>query len=152
VGIAGRLGGHVTAVCSTRDVDRVTALGADVVIDRKQADPFATASPYDVAFDTPAAYSFGRCAPVLSPGGTYVTTLPGASLLAGMLQALFSSRRCRFVQVASRRADLELVGSWLSEGMEVPIDSRHRLADLAAALQRQKDRGRSGRVVVDVAG
>jgi hypothetical protein len=68
-----------------------------------------------------------------------------------MVRALFSSKRCNFVQVASKQADLELVGSWLSTGLEVPIDSVHKIANLADALKRQTDPGRTGRVVVDVA-
>jgi NADPH:quinone reductase-like Zn-dependent oxidoreductase len=151
VGIGKRLGGHVTAVCSTKDVERAKALGADAVIDRKKADPLDTESSYDVVFDTPAVYSFGRCAKILRAGGTYVTTLPDVALVTGMAHALFTTKRCRFVQVASKRADLELVGRWLSDGLEVPIDSRHAIADLDAALKRQIDRGRVGRVVVDVA-
>ncbi len=152
VGIGKRLGGHVTAVCSTKDVYRVEALGADEVIDRERSDPLAARSEYDVVFDTPAVHSFARCSAILRTGGTYVTTLPDASLIAGIARALFTSKRCRFVQVASRRADLELVGGWLSDGLEVPIDSRHRIADLAIALERQSDRDRVGRVVVEVAG
>ena len=129
----------------------VEALGADVVIDRRKSDAFDTESAYDVVFDTPAVHSFGRCAKILRSGGTYVTTLPDAALVTGMARALFTSKRCCFVQVASKRADLELVGSWLSDGLKVPIDSRHKIADLGAALKRQADRGRLGRVVVDVA-
>lgn len=151
VGIGKRLGGHVTAVCSTKDVERIEALGADAVIDRKKSDPLDADSAYDVVFDTPAVHSFGRCAKILRAGGTYVTTLPDAALVTGMARALFTSKRCRFVQVASKRADLELVGGWLSDGLDVPIDSRHPIANLSAALRRQTDRGRVGRVVVDVA-
>ena len=151
VGIGKRLGGHVTGVCSTKDVERVQALGADEVIDRKKSDPLGVESAYDVVFDTPAAYSFDRCTKILRAGGAYVTTLPDAALITGMVRALFSSKRCHFVQVASKRADLELVGGWLSDGLDVPIDSRHRIADLDAALLRQTDHGRVGRVVVDVA-
>ena len=151
IGIGKRLGGHVTGVCSTKDVKRVEALGADVVIDRKWANPLDAESAFDVVFDTPAVQSFSRCAKSLRPGGTYVTTLPGAALVTGMARALFTSKRCRFVQVASKRADLELVGGWLSDGLEVPIDSRYKIADLATALRRQTERGRSGRVVVDIA-
>lgn len=47
--------------------------------------------------------------------------------------------------------DLELVGEWLGSGLAVPIDSRHKVTDLAVALRRQTERGRVGRVVVDVA-
>jgi NADPH:quinone reductase-like Zn-dependent oxidoreductase len=151
VGIGKRLGGHITGVCSTKDVDRVEALGADVVIDRSQSDPLDAEAAYDVVFDTPAVHSFSRCAKILDAGGTYITTLPDAALITGMVRTLFTSKRCRFVQVASKRADLELVGRWLSDGLEVPIDSRHKVADLGAALRRQSDRGRVGRVVVDVA-
>ena len=151
VGIGKRLGGHVTAVCGTKDVERVEALGADAVVDRTKSDPLDAESAYDVVFDTPAVYSFGRCAKTLQAGGTYVTTQPDAALVTGMARALFTSKRCRFVQVASKRADLELVGEWLSDGLDVRIDSRHKIADLGAALKRQTDRGRVGRVVVDVA-
>ncbi len=153
VGIGKRLGGHVTGVCSTRDVERVEALGADAVIDRKKSDPLDAESAYDVVFDTPAAYSFGRCAKVLRAGGTYITTLPGLPLATGLARALFTSKHCRFIQVASKREDLELIGGWLADGLDVPIDSRHRIADLGAALERQvdRDRDRVGRVVVNVA-
>lgn len=151
IGIGKRLGGHVTAVCSTRNIELVEALGADVVIDRKKSDPLETKPAYKVVFDTPAVYSFGRCTHILESGGAYVTTLPNTALVTGMGRALFSSKRCYFVQVASRRADLELVGDWLSDGLEIPIDSRYKIADLGAALERQTDRDRIGRVVVDVA-
>jgi NADPH:quinone reductase-like Zn-dependent oxidoreductase len=142
---------HVTGVCSSKDVERVKALGADAVIDRKKADPLDAESAYDVVFDTPAVHSFGRCVKVLRTGGSYVTTLPGGTLVTGMARALFTSKHCRFVQVASKRADLELVGGWLVDGLEVTIDSRHKIADLGTALKRQTDSGRVGRVVVDIA-
>ncbi|KAA3618350.1 MAG: NAD(P)-dependent alcohol dehydrogenase [Calditrichaeota bacterium] len=151
VGIAKRLGAHVTAVCSTKDVERVTALGADLVIDRKKSNPLESESEYDLVFDTPAVHSFGSCAKTLKAKGTYVTTLPGPELISGMIKAIFSSKNCRFVAVVSKSADLELVGEMLNDGMMVPIDSRHKIADLGVALKRQTDPARSGRVVVDVA-
>ena len=141
----------MSAVCSTKDVERVAALDADTVLDRKKVDPLAGESLYDVVFDTPAVHSFGRCARVLKKGGAYVTTLPGVALVAGMARALFSSKRCHFVKVASKQKDLELVGMWLGDGLEVPIDSLFPIAELGAALNRQRDRARTGRVIIDVA-
>ncbi len=151
VGIAKRLGAHVTAVCSTRDVERVKELGADVVIDRNNSDPLAGEVRYDVIFDTPAVHSYGACARLLNTGGGYVTTLPSAALFTGKVRTLFSSKHCHFVAVNSKRIDLELISGWLEDGLELPIDSQHRIADLGAALERQVDKSRSGRVVVDVA-
>lgn len=151
IGIGKRLGAHVTGVCGAKDVDRVRELGADEVIDRSTADPLTAETGYDVVFDTPAAYSYGQCSSSLRPGGAYVTTLPDAALITGRLASVFSSKRCHFVQVASRRKDLELVGDWLADGLELSIDSRHKIADLDQALERQAAGDRTGRVAVDVA-
>lgn len=152
VGVGKRLGAHVTGICSTRDVGRVEALGADEVVDRKQTDPLAIDGRFDVIFDTPSAYSYASCAHLLAPGGTYVATLPGPGMLWGKLATLFSSKRCSFVVVTSRRADLERLGGWLADGLEVPIDSRHPISALGAAMDRQTQRDRAGKVVIDVAG
>lgn len=80
-----------------------------------------------------------------------MTTMPGVGLVVGQVSALLSSKRCRSVQVAPKRADLDLVGGWLSDGLVVPIDSRHKIADLDTALSRQHEPDRVGRVVVEVA-
>ena len=151
VGIAGRLGARVSGVCSTKDVERVAGFGANEVLDRKKVDPLAGRDLYDVVFDTPAVHSFGSCSKTLKKGGAYVTTLPGLALITGMARALLTSKRCHFVQVASKQKDLELVGGWLSDGLKVPIDSEFPVSELQAALDRQKDRARAGRVVVAVA-
>lgn len=150
-GIGKRLATNITGVCSTKDVEHVKSLGADTVIDRKKSNPLDAKNTYKVVFDTPAVYSFNECAANLKEGGAYITTLPNMALITGLAHAVFTSKRCYFVQVASRQADLELVGSWLSDGLEVPIDSRYKIANLDEALKRQTDRGRVGRVAVDVA-
>ncbi len=76
VGIAKRLGAHVTAVCSTYAVDMVRGLGADRVVDRTKERFLDGEGGFDVVLDTPATYSFGACRRLLARGGTYVTLLP----------------------------------------------------------------------------
>lgn len=151
VGIGKRLGAEVVGVCSTPDVDRVKELGADRVIDRKKDDALADDARYHMVFDTPAVHSYGACVGVLEPDGAYVTTLPSPGLVVGMLRTLFSSRSCSFIAVASVRADLERLGEWLADGLQVPIDSRVPVGELSTALRRMTEKGRRGRVVVDVA-
>ncbi len=152
VGIAKRLGAHVTAICSAADGERVKALGADEIIDYRSEDPLGDEPAFDVVFDTPAIHTFAQCANILLPGGNYITTLPNAALVTGKLSTLFSSKSCHFIQVASKQEDLELVATWLSDGLQVPIDSAYAVADLAEALARQESRDRKGRVVVTVDG
>lgn len=156
VGVAKRLGAaFVAGVCSTKDVDRVKALGADVVIDREKQDPLGASElqehAFDVVLDTPAAYSYGKCAHLLSNTGAYVSTLPKVSLFAGQARTLFGSRKCSLVTVKSKQADLELVGDWLADGLKVPIDATYKIADLNEANEHRMSHATSGVVVIDVA-
>lgn len=152
VGVAKKLGAVVTAVASPRVLDLVKGLGADQVVARAHGEPLGLDGPFDVVFDTPAAYGYVACRRLLSPRGVYVTTLPTGSLVVGKLMTLFSRRRARVLIVKSLRADLERLAGWLAEGLEVPIDSRFSVADGGRAIDRLAQGGMRGRVVVDVAG
>ena len=68
--------------------------------------------------------------------------------------ALMAGKRCRFAQVQSKRDDLELLGQWIADGMELPIlvESRFPVRNLGEALQKRLDPARSGAIVVDVQG
>ncbi|MDB4955755.1 MAG: qor 4 [Myxococcales bacterium] len=150
VGVARSLGAKVTAVCSTYAVDFVRELGADEVIDRKQQDPLAAKGPFEVVFDTAAAYSYASTRHMLTSDGAYVTTLPSAAWFGGKILAAASKRRCHMIIVASRRADLELLATWMAGGMRVPIDSRFPVRELGKALERQGRGEVRGRVAIDV--
>lgn len=156
VGIAKRLGAQVTAVCSAKDIQRVKNLGADVVLDRAQVDVFsAEDNPpklYDLIFDTPAKYSALQCFKHLNPKGSYVTTLPSFSLVAGKFVSLFNGKTSAFVECAPQRKDLELVGEWLADGLIVEIDSTFPIRDMQSALARHGDSSKVGRVVIEVSG
>lgn len=150
VAVAKRLGAHVTAVCSTSSVDFVRELGADEVIDRTKEDLRTRAGDYRAVFDTPDVSSFGETSHLLADGGTYVTTLPSLRFVTGKLRSLVSSKRCAFVVVASKAADLNQLGRWLSDGMPVPIEARYSVKDAAAAIEAMRSRGRRGRIAVKV--
>jgi len=152
IGVARKLGARVTAACTPAAADFVRGLQPDEVVTRAHGEPIGLDGPFDVVFDTPAAYGYVACRRMLAPHGAYVTTLPTGALVVGKLMTLMSSRRAALLVVKSRREDLELLGRWLAEGMAVPIDSRFRVADAGRAIDRLGQGGMRGRVVVDVAG
>ena len=153
VRIAKRLGAaKVTAVCSTKDVKRVKSLGADEVIDRTKGEDPLVQRKYDVIFDTPNALPVRRSLGALASGGSYVATLPSWGLLGAFLLALFVSKKVTMIGCKSKKEDLELIGSWLEDGLEVTVDSYYRVIKLEEAVARQSDRSKLGRVVVDVEG
>lgn len=71
--LAKSFGAHVTAVCSTTNVDLVQSLGTDKVIDYKKEDFTKGKEQYDVIFDAVGKTSKSVCKKLLKPGGKYVT-------------------------------------------------------------------------------
>jgi len=152
IGVAKRLGASVAAVCSTHAVEFVRSLGADSVIDRRHEDPLKGRGPFDVVFDAAAAYSYAACRHLLAANGAYVSTLPNAGLVIGKLLTLLSSQRCATITVKSTRLDLELLASFVREGLQVPIDASFPVHALALAFARLQKGDMRGRVSIQVEG
>jgi NADPH:quinone reductase len=153
IGVAQKLGGRVTAICATHAVDFVKELGADEVIDRLKVDPLQTVrGPFNVVFDTAAAFSWKLTRHFIEKGGAYVTTLPSLIFFRDKLVSIISSTRAHFVIVKPRTQDLDLLGSWLGLGLKVPIFQTVKVKDVAAGLKRLQEGKVQGRIAVDVAG
>merc|ERR1711976_1145478 len=123
--------------------------GADLVLDRTtQSDKiFPKDTKYDVIFDTPSKYSPWRSFQYLNRRGVFVVTLPSMGLL------LFNGKKAAFVECHSKRQDLELVGGWLSNGsLKIDVDSTYAVKDIRKALERQGNKAKVGRVVIQVEG
>ncbi len=73
VQIANGIGAHVTAVCSSSNVDLVKSLGANVVIDYTRDDFTKSPVTYDVVFDAVGKTSKSSCKILLKPNGKYVS-------------------------------------------------------------------------------
>jgi hypothetical protein len=63
--------------------------------------------------------------------------------------SLFARTRVHLVNVKSRPADLELLASWLEQGLEVPLAATIPVRDLAKGLAQLQRSG--GRIAVRVA-
>jgi len=66
-------GAHVTAVCSTANVNLVKSLGADVVVDYTQEDFTKMRSRFDMIFDAVGKSSRSACKKLLKPGGKFMS-------------------------------------------------------------------------------
>ena len=74
VQLAKMQGAEVTAVCSTRHLDTVRALGADRVIDYTATDFTQSDDAYDVVYDAVSKLPAARAKAVLKKGGIYLST------------------------------------------------------------------------------
>ena len=167
IGIAHQLhAGTVTAVCSSKDVAKVKALGANKVIDRtkttlqslnldNQSYP-SRHTLYNVIFDASGKYEFSDLKHLLAPGGRMVSTeVHIDSMLLGSwwYPLVCSGKSSKFIPCHATKQDLELVARWVEQkSVRVSIDSEFKVSDFAKAWERQNDRNKNGRVLIKVQG
>jgi NADPH:quinone reductase-like Zn-dependent oxidoreductase len=144
VQIAKAHGAYVTGVCSTRNVDLVRSLGADVVLDYTKTD-FLQAGPYDVILDNVGNRPLHKLARGLKPGGTLVAVAggKGGRLLGGMSRKFWAPRLNRLVKpriltftARVTKADMLALKQLVESGKVKPvIDRRYRLDEAPDAIR-----------------
>lgn len=161
VQIAKALGAHVTAVCSTRNVEMVRSLGADVVIDYSTKDFTRSGQRYDLILDVAANRSLAACRRVLSPTGKLVGVgaAKGGRAMAPILlrilgQALFSrfaKQKMGSFMAKNSKDDLLVLKGLIEAGKVKPvIDRTYQLSETADALRYLEEGHARGKVVITV--
>ena len=158
VQLAKHLGAHVTAVCSTRNVEIVRALGPDAVIDYTQEDFTRSGETYDVILDAVCKHSFRRCRRSLAAGGAYVSLDPGfmwhVPLLA-LLTARLGDKKVLLPWAApgTTKQDLLFIKELIEAGTYRPVVDRTYPLDQVVEAARYVDTARkTGNVVLTIAG
>lgn len=160
VQIAKAMGAHVTAVCSTRNVEMVRALGADDVIDYRKQDFVTGGARFDVMLDLVGNRSLSDCRRALAPGGSYVPCSGGGGdwvgpfvrVIAGLVSFLFTSKKFKMFINAPSRDDLVHLKELIEAGKAKPvIERRYGLSQVAEALTHVGEGHAQGQTVIRIA-
>ena len=147
---------EVTAVCDTKDVERVRSLGARDVLDRFREDFTKSGKTYDVVFDAVGKHSFRRCRRSLRPGGIYISMDLGFMYhvpLLALVTRFVGSRRATLGLGRYRKEDLVLVKELVEAGKYRPvIDRRYTLDEVVEATGYVESGQNTGNVVLRVSG
>jgi len=129
VQIARALGAHVTAVCSTGNVEMVVSLGVDEVIDYTKDDFVVGGARFDVMLDNVGNRPPKECLSVLNPGARYVAVSgpkknPWLGPVLHIARTALAFRKAsqsfhQFV-ASSDHEDLTFLGELLATGQVVP--------------------------------
>lgn len=133
VQIARALGAHVTAVTSTRNLDLVKTLGADLLVDYTREDVATRGERYNAILDVAATRPFGDLRRMLAPEGTIVCA--GAAkdggwlgIIVRMLAVIFRSLALRQRVIAYvakvRHEDLIYLKELIEAGRLRPVIDR----------------------------
>ena len=142
VQIAKALGAHVTAVCSTRNLEQTRELGADRVLDYTRQDFTREPERYDLVVDVAGGHSWRAIRRVLEPDGRLVIVGAHGSrgqlrhLAAVWLASRFGKQTAKFFVAKFNKTDLQTLADLLSSGELKPaIDRTYGLAEAEDALR-----------------
>lgn len=154
VQLAKALDAHVTAVCSTRNVELVRSLGADEVIDYTREDFTRNGESYDVIFDAVGKHSFRRCRGSLKPGGVYISTDGWENLFWIVWTARVGDRRVMTdVPPHYRQKDIVFLAELIEAGKyRAVIDRCYPMEQVVEATRYVETERKTGNVVLMVSG
>lgn len=155
VQIAKALGAEVTGVCSTRNTELISSIGADHVIDYTRDDFTRTGQRHDLMVDIAGNRSLAECRRVLTREAVLVGVGgpgKGRPLIrpVGMqLRSPFVSQTIVFFLAQQRRDDLVALREFLEAGKLTPvIDRTYPLSETAEAMRYLEEGHARGKVVI----
>jgi NADPH:quinone reductase-like Zn-dependent oxidoreductase len=150
---------HITAVCSSVNLETAKALGADRVVNYETEDFTALGETFDVFFDNAGSKSLTRSRRMLARDGVFVMVTgrkgkwirPVDRMLAGKIRSKLWSQRFVNNTARSNDRDAAFLAELVEEGRLRPvIDRRFDLDDAAAALAYQAEGHAQGKSIVVV--
>jgi NADPH:quinone reductase-like Zn-dependent oxidoreductase len=162
VQIAKSLGTHVTAVCSTRNIELVGSLGADHVIDYTHEDFTRDGRRYDVVFDLVGNRSLTDLRRALTPTGTLILSGGGvfhggsivgpiALVAKGQLLSPFVRQRVMTLNATPSKENLATLRELAESGTLTPtIDRTLPLSETAEAIRYVEQDHARAKVVLNV--
>lgn len=150
-------GFYVAATSTTKNVDLVKGLGANIVIDHQKTDFTLAGNDFDVVFDAVGKSDFASCKKLLKKRGLYIATDLGPfaqNPLLGMLSPLFKfvgAKRVLFPLPTANKAIMDEIVSMLDSGAFVPvIDKIYKLDLIVDAYEYVLTGQKIGNVLVEV--
>ena len=158
VQIAKSFGAHVTGVCSTKNVELVSSLGADRVIDYTREDFTQGSERYDLLLDNVGNRTVSAMRRVLRPHGRCVMAgapkeLPAvlSRLVKAFAWSMFSRQKFTFFIAKMNRDDLMTLCGLIEAGKVTPvIDRRYPLTETAGAIAYVEEGHAPAKVVITV--
>lgn len=150
VQIAKALGAHVTAVCSTRNVELVQSLGADEVLDYTRDDALAARGRYDLIVNCAGKRSTRELRRALKDGGAIVFVAGTIrQMLGGWLLKRFRTYRTISFIASVTPERLQSLADMCADGRVTPVvDRTYPLAAAREALAYLKQGHARGKVVL----
>ncbi len=156
--LANTFGARVTGVCSTANIELVTSLGAEHVIDYTTQDFTQNHDCYDIIYDTVGKSSYQRCNKALTPGGMYLSPVLSIPLLFQTLWTkIVGTKKARFDATGLRPASvlkgyLRALIAMVEEGtLRTVVERKYELDNFIEAHRHVDTGHKKGTVLLQIA-
>lgn len=152
VQLARHFGATVTGVCRGNNMEKVTALGAHLVIESSRKKPVNLKKTYDIIIDTSGSMSYRYAEPFLKKGGRLLLVSADLPQTLSMFLTPKKNKKRGLVGYANERVeDMSVLLKLASEGEYTPwIDRRYDFLELPDAHADYDREGKRGNWVVSV--
>ncbi len=153
--LAKHFGAKITAVCSTKNIDKARSLGADYTIDYTKYNFLKDNKQYDLILAINGNYSLTGCKRILKPSGEYIVI--GGSLsqifktmLLGRLLST-GNKKLSILSTKTNSADLEFISELANNKKIKPvIENLYPLDKTAEAMQYLSKGHSKGKIVITI--
>jgi NADPH:quinone reductase-like Zn-dependent oxidoreductase len=154
VQLAKDFGAHVTAVCNTKNLELVRALGANEAIDYLHEDFTRNGETYDVIHDAVGKHSFRRSRRSLNPGGIYIPTDGFSNVFWWAWTSRIGDQKLVFdLPPCYRKAEVLFLKDLIEAGKyQAVVDRTYPLEDVVEATRYVETGQKTGSVVLTVNG
>jgi len=151
---------EIDAVCNTKNIELVKSLGAIKVFDYLKEDFTKSDEKYDFIFDSVGKSTFGKCKPLLKPGGVYISSELGPwiqNVYFSLATAIFGSipgqhgKKVKFPYPPDKMRTVILIKRLIEEGkFNAVIDRKYPLEGIAEAFRYVLKGQKTGNVVITI--
>lgn len=145
-------GAIVTAVCDSKNVELITSLNPDFVIDYQKKDFTKLGKTFDFVFDAVGKSSFEKCKPILKKKGVYISTELGRNwenIYLALITPLFGGKVVRFPIPTINQQDVLFLKGLVETGRYNPlVDRKYPLEQIVDAYRYVETGQKTGNVII----
>ncbi len=145
---------EITAIADTKNLELVRSLGAIRVIDYTREDFTLEKEKYNFIFDAVGKSSFKKCKPLLTKGGTYISSELGAygsNLFFALATPLFGAKKVIFPFPVNLKRSILFVKKLIDGGhFKAIIDRIYPLEEAVTAYEYVQEGQKTGNVVLSM--
>ncbi|MBC8526589.1 MAG: NAD(P)-dependent alcohol dehydrogenase [Candidatus Cloacimonetes bacterium] len=147
--IAKEIGGEVTTISSSKNLEFCKSLGADNTISYEEKNILELDTKFDIIYDVFGNLSFRKVVSILTSKGRYITTVPKPAIFKEQFFNLFRRRKAKMIYVKSNKKYLKWFNEKISARRIKPvIDKIFDFSEIKAAQKHIESKRAKGKVIL----